>query len=50
MPGPRPYIQGMEKKPYEKPAVVYTQPMTTRAINCNKADDSCSMNGSPVMS
>ena len=29
----------MQKKPYEKPAVVYTQVITTRATVCDKADD-----------
>jgi len=30
----------MPKKTYEKPTIVYTQKITTRAVNCDKADDS----------
>jgi len=29
----------MPKKPYEKPAVIYTQKITARAVACDKADD-----------
>ncbi len=32
----------MSKKPYEKPAIVHTEPVTTRAVICDKADTSCS--------
>jgi len=27
------------KKQYEKPAITYTQPVTTRAVACDKADE-----------
>ena len=40
----------MEKKPYAKPDVVHTQSIETRAVNCNKADDTCTMNGAPLQS
>jgi hypothetical protein len=43
-------VPTMDKKTYEKPMVLHTQPITTRAVNCNKADDSCTMNGSPLQS
>jgi len=36
------------KKPYEKPAIVYSADMTCRAIVCAKADSSCDMG--PIMS
>ncbi len=29
----------MEKKPYEKPAVVHTETLEARAVVCAKADD-----------
>ena len=32
----------MPKKPYEKPAIVQTEKITTRAVICDKADASCS--------
>ncbi len=29
----------MPKKPYEKPAIVQTEKITTRAVICDKADE-----------
>ncbi len=29
----------MPKKPYEKPSILQTQKITTRAVLCDKADD-----------
>lgn len=34
------------KKNYERPAVIHTEKLEARAINCNKADDTCSAGGS----
>ena len=33
------------KKTYEKPAVIHTEVLTSRAVNCGKADDSCASGG-----
>ena len=42
-PDDRTHIRGMsEKKTYEKPAILQTQTVTTRAVSCSKADDMCS--------
>jgi hypothetical protein len=30
------------KKPYEKPAVVYSEKLEARAVVCGKADEGCS--------
>lgn len=38
------------KKTYERPTIVHTEKLEARAINCNKADDSCSMAGAPIQS
>ena len=36
----------MPKQPYEKPAIVYTKKITTRAITCMKSDDvNCAAGG-----
>jgi len=40
----------MSKKTYEKPAIVHSETVTTRAVECNKADDSCTGGGAPVQS
>ena len=32
----------MTRKTYEKPAILHTQKITTRAVACDKADGSCS--------
>ena len=29
------------KKQYERPAIVHTEKLETRAVTCGKADDSC---------
>jgi len=31
----------MKKKPYERPTIVHTEKIEARAVNCDKADDSC---------
>jgi hypothetical protein len=38
------------KKPYEKPAIVYSQPIEARAVACSRGDDACRTNGGPVCS
>ena len=38
----------MTKKPYEKPAIVHTETITTRAVGCDKADAGCG--GGPIQS
>lgn len=40
----------MAKKPYEKPAVVHTEKVTTRATSCNKGNDACDTGGAPIQS
>ena len=35
----------MIKKPYEKPAILQTQKITTRAVLCDKADDASCAGG-----
>ena len=31
----------MNKKPYEKPAVIHTEKLEARAVICDKADEAC---------
>jgi hypothetical protein len=31
----------MNKKTYEKPAVIHTEKLEARAVVCDKSDDSC---------
>lgn len=38
------------KKPYEKPAIVDSQPLMTRAVTCNRSDDACRNLGGPLNS
>jgi hypothetical protein len=33
------------KKTYESPAIIHTEKLEARAVNCNKADDSCNGGG-----
>lgn len=40
----------MSKKTYEKPAIVHSEVMTTRATTCNKADAACTAMGEPIQS
>jgi hypothetical protein len=35
----------MMKKPYEKPAIVHSQKVEARAVQCAKANDTCSPSG-----
>jgi hypothetical protein len=37
------------KKPYEKPAIVHSEKVEARAVQCSKATDSCGPGG-PVTS
>lgn len=36
------------KRPYEKPAVVHSQPIETRAVNCARGDEACRTQGGPI--
>ena len=36
----------MTKKNYERPQIIHTETLEARAVNCNKADDSCNGGGS----
>ena len=38
------------KKPYERPAIVYSEPLATRAVACSRTDDSCRTQGGPINS
>jgi hypothetical protein len=38
------------KKTYERPAIVHTEKLEARAINCNKASDACNTGGAPIQS
>jgi hypothetical protein len=38
------------KKTYERPAIVHTEKLEARAINCNKANDACNGGGAPIQS
>ena len=38
----------MNKKSYEKPAVIHTEKLEARAVVCDKADESCG--GAPLQS
>jgi len=33
------------KKPYEKPAIVFSEPLKTRAVACAASDDACAARG-----
>jgi len=35
----------MRKLAYESPAIIHTEKLEGRAINCNKSDDACSSGG-----
>jgi len=37
------------KKNYERPAIVHTEKLEARAVQCSKADDSCAAGG-PIQS
>lgn len=37
------------KKPYEKPAIVWTEKLTIRAVTCAASDDACATRG-PITS
>ncbi len=36
------------KKPCEKPAIVYSQPIESRAAACCRSNDACRTNGGPI--
>ena len=38
------------KKPYEKPTIIDSQPLATRATVCCKGDDVCRTQGGPINS
>ena len=38
------------KKTYERPTIVHTEKLEARAVNCNKADDTCASMGAPIQS
>ena len=38
------------KKPYEKPAIVYTETITVRATACARGDEACRVQGGPINS
>ena len=38
------------KKNYERPAIVHTEKLEARAVNCAKSDDSCVNAGGPIQS
>jgi hypothetical protein len=38
------------KKPYEKPAIVFTEKITVRATTCISGDEACRANGGPIQS
>jgi hypothetical protein len=38
----------MVKKPYEKPAIVQSQRIESRAVSCARGDSSCQANGGPI--
>jgi hypothetical protein len=39
-----------DRKPYEKPAVIHTEKLQGRAINCNKNDDATCSSGGAIQS
>ena len=38
------------KKPYEKPAIIWTEKIEARAVVCSKGDDTCRVSGGPINS
>jgi hypothetical protein len=38
------------KKIYERPAILHTEKLEARAVQCNKSDDSCATGGGPIQS
>jgi hypothetical protein len=38
------------KKPYEKPAIVYSEKVEARAVTCSKSDESTCGPGGPITS
>jgi hypothetical protein len=38
------------KKPYEKPAIVSTEKITSRVTVCISSDEACRTNGGPIQS
>jgi hypothetical protein len=40
----------MAKKPYEKPAIVFSQVLATRAVTCIHGDAACQALGGPLES
>jgi len=37
------------KKPYEKPAIIHTEKVEARAVQCSKSNDTCGSTG-PITS
>lgn len=47
----RTQIRGRQmKKIYERPAILHTEKLEARAVNCAKADDVCAQAGGPIQS
>jgi hypothetical protein len=36
------------KKPYEKPAIIWSEAMTGRAVTCARGDEACRVSGGPI--
>ena len=36
------------KKPYEKPAIVYAEPLVARTTSCARSDEACRTSGGPI--
>jgi hypothetical protein len=38
------------RKPYEKPAIIWSEKLTARAVACAAADEACRQTGGPINS